>query len=88
MKLLKKLSLSLVLCCTAFSAMATDLRSLSADALLAKVDEYRNFKDTAFSFDLQLVSEEKGKEPKTFGLHAKILDSHTSLVVYPEPVPE
>jgi hypothetical protein len=88
MKPLKKLSLSLVLCCTAFSAMATDLRSLSADALLAKVDEYRNFKDTAFSFDLQLVSEEKGKEPKTFGLHAKILDSHTSLVVYREPVRE
>lgn len=88
MKLIKQLGLSLVLCCTAFSTLAADLRALPADELLAKVDEYRNFKDTAFSFDLQLVSEETGKASKTFGLHAKILDSHTSLVVYREPVRE
>lgn len=87
-RLLKQLGLSLLLCCAAFATQAADLRSLSATDLLARVDEYRNFKDTAFSFDLELVSEEKNKEPKTFGLHAKILNSHTSLVVYREPVRE
>ena len=88
MNLIKKLGLSLLLCAAAFAASAADLRNLPADELLKKVDDYRNFKNTAFSFDLKLVSEEKGKAPKSFGLHAKILDSHTSLVIYREPVRE
>lgn len=88
MKFAKQLGALLVLLASAFSAHADNLESLSAEALLERVDEYRNFKNTAFSFDLELVSEEKAKEPKTFGMHAKILNSHTSLVVYKEPVRE
>lgn len=60
----------------------------TAETLLEKVDQYRNFRDTAFSFDLLLISEEKGKTAKEFVLHAKILDSHTSLVAYRQPVRE
>jgi outer membrane lipoprotein-sorting protein len=88
MKLLKQTCVLLVFFCAGLSGQAADLSSLPADELLKRVDEYRNFKNTAFSFDLELVSEEKNKTPKKFGMHAKILNSHTSLVMYREPVRE
>lgn len=88
MKFVKQCCVLLALWCSAVAGQAADLNSLSAEELLAKVDAYRNFKNTAFSFDLELVSEEKDKAAKTFGMHAKILNSHTSLVIYREPVRE
>lgn len=88
MKFVKQFLVSITILCSALAVQAGDLSSVSADELLTRVDEYRNFKNTAFSFDLELVSEEKDKAAKTFGMHAKILNSHTSLVVYREPVRE
>lgn len=81
------LSLVLVTALFALSAKA-QTADLTAEQLLEKVDQYRNFKDTAFSFDLELTSEEKSKTPKQFLLHAKVLNSHTSLVAYRQPVRE
>lgn len=57
----------------------------SAEQLLQKVDGYRNFKNTAFSFDLELISRKEGKRDKTFGMHAKVLDAHTSFIAYHSP---
>ena len=59
-----------------------------AQALLARADEFRNFRGKAFSFDLTLVSHEEGEASKSFKLNARILNPHTSLVVYADPPSE
>jgi hypothetical protein len=59
-----------------------------AQALLTKADEFRNFRGKAFSFDLTLVSHEEGLASKSFKLDARILNPHTSLVVYADPPSE
>jgi len=56
--------------------------------LLAKADAYRNFKGKSFVFGLKLNSVEPGKDDQTFGLKVEVLNSHTSLVIYQEPVSE
>lgn len=59
-----------------------------AKEILAKADEYRNFRGKSFSFDLTLISHEAGEADKSFKLRAEILNSHTSLVVYADPPSE
>ncbi len=59
-----------------------------ASTFLAKADDYRNFKGQSFVFDLQLISKEPDKADQTFTLKVEILNSHTSLVIYHEPVSE
>jgi len=59
-----------------------------AQALLVKADEYRNFRGKAFSFDLTLINREEGEGERSFKLNARILDAHTSLVVYEQPSSE
>ncbi len=68
-----------------FSNAYGNQAELDAQQVLEKVDEYRNFKNKAFSFDLELVSQKPKKEPKVFTMHAKVLNSHVSLVSYQEP---
>ena len=75
----------LVILFIADAKMPAQGNELSAEAILKKADAYRNFKDTAFSFDLTLTSKEKDKKAKVFGMHAKIYDSHTSVVAYKTP---
>ncbi|MBX3617759.1 outer membrane lipoprotein-sorting protein [Nitrosomonas sp.] len=60
----------------------------NAIELLAKADEYRNFKGKSFTFDLKLNSMETGKDDQIFTLKVEILNSHTSLVIYSEPISE
>ena len=60
----------------------------SAVELLQKADEYRNFKGKSFAFDLKLTSIEPGEAEKTFLLKAEILNAHTSLIIYADPVSE
>ncbi len=68
------------------AAAATD--NAEAQALLTRADEFRNFRGKAFSFDLTLVSHEEGEASKSFKLNARILNPHTSLVVYADPPSE
>ena len=60
----------------------------SATELLAKADEYRNFNGKSFTFDLKLTNKEPGEEDKIFILKAEILNNHTSLVIYADPISE
>jgi len=64
---------------------AAPAEPLDAQQVLERVDDYRNFKDKAFSFDLELISRVPDKKEKKFLMHAKVLNSHVSLVSYLEP---
>ncbi len=59
-----------------------------AEALLARADDYRNFRGKAFSFDLALTSFDADDGDKSFEMKVEVLDSHTSLVMYDAPVSE
>lgn len=59
-----------------------------AAEILARADEYRNFRGRSFRFQLTLVNYEADRPPREFQLAAKILNPHTSLVVYREPASE
>ncbi|WP_347258401.1 outer membrane lipoprotein-sorting protein [Methylocaldum sp.] len=60
----------------------------SAVELLRKADEYRNFKGKSFAFELKLRSIEPDEAEKIFLLKAEILNAHTSLIIYADPVSE
>ncbi|MFM8331520.1 MAG: outer membrane lipoprotein-sorting protein [Candidatus Methylumidiphilus sp.] len=60
----------------------------SASDLLAKADEYRNFKGKSFTFDVKLDSKEPGEDDKVFLLKGEILNPHTSLIIYADPTSE
>jgi Outer membrane lipoprotein-sorting protein len=75
--------------CTPGHILAQDVVAKSdARLMLERADEYRNFRGKTFSFDLTLVSKEGGEEDKAFKLRAEILNTHTSLVTYSDPVSE
>lgn len=58
----------------------------SAQDMLARADEYRNFRGQPFSFDLALTNIDNGE--KTYQLKAKIQNAHRSLVIYQKPSSE
>jgi len=60
----------------------------SATELLAKADEYRNFKGESYTFEVKLTSKEPGQEDKIFLLKAEILNPHTFLIIYADPISE
>ncbi len=70
------------------SASAAADAAADAREILHKADGYRNFRGRPFSFDLTLRSVEPGEPERTFRMRAKILDAHTSLIVYAEPASE
>lgn len=69
-------------------ARAAAPADLDATALLARADEYRNFRGRPFSFQLVLESREDDAPVRSFTLKARIRDAHTSLVIYDEPSSE
>lgn len=87
MKISTRLSALFILgVCLSLPAAAGDLRD--AHAILDGADDYRNFRDKSFTFDLVLRSRAPGKAEKVFGLAAEIKDPHTSLIRYVSPTSE
>ncbi len=58
------------------------------NAMLSKADEYRSFRGQAFSFELTLINREEGQDDRAFKLDARILNAHTSLIIYEQPTAE
>ena len=81
---------NVTLTATASAAANTAAGNAEVDpvALLARADEYRSFRGKTFSFDLELESHESNSPGRSFRLNARILDPHTSLVVYTGPASE
>lgn len=71
-----------------FAITPSAVAAQEADDILAKADAYRNFKGRPFSFDLQLINHEEGKDDKRYALRVEVQNSHRSLVVYTEPASE
>ncbi|MCD2451453.1 outer membrane lipoprotein-sorting protein [Methylicorpusculum oleiharenae] len=88
LQLLLALIVAQPLITTPVSAEGANSPKPDATELLAKADGYRNFKGQSFTFDLKLNSIEPGKDDQIFTLKVEILNPHTSLVIYNEPVSE
>jgi outer membrane lipoprotein-sorting protein len=71
-----------------FTTAKVQANAGEGNALLTKADEYRSFRGQAFSFELTLINREQGQDERAFKLDARILNAHTSLIVYEQPTAE